>query len=168
MTRPRADGVPPPRCLGVEGGDYPECRPGQPHGRDDDASWRVEDRHSDAEPLPLPPTGWPGVGQTEVTLIAPSSHRTCSTLKRGLQTFRHLHACPGCFRLERSPGGACTRWKSAALSRRTRKPAIAPPAIGINQIRAVPVGALGSGPPRAVFPCLKPDNILVQFRKSAI
>jgi hypothetical protein len=32
-----------------------------------------------------------------------------------------------------------------------RKPAIAPPAIGINQIRAVPVGALGSGPPRAVF-----------------
>src|ERR1700732_5380568 len=58
---------------------------------------------------------------------------------------------PGCFRLERSPGGACTRWKSAALSRRTRKPAIAPPAIGINQIRAVPVGALGSGTPRAVF-----------------
>src|SRR6202035_2421676 len=55
MTRPRADGFPPPRCLGVEGGDYPECRPGQPHGRDDDASWRVEDRHSDAEPLPLPP-----------------------------------------------------------------------------------------------------------------
>src|SRR5215831_17303923 len=47
------------------------------------------------------------------------------TAIRGLQTFRHLHACPGCFRLERSPGGACTRWISAALSRRTRKPAIA-------------------------------------------
>src|SRR5262249_43168153 len=28
------------------------------------------------------------------------------TAIRGLQTFRHLHACPGCFRLERSPGGA--------------------------------------------------------------
>ena len=41
------------------------------------------------------------------------------TAIRGLQTFRHLHACPGCFRLERSPGGACTRWISAALSRRT-------------------------------------------------
>ena len=41
------------------------------------------------------------------------------TVIRGLQTFRRLHACPGCFRLERSPGGACTRWKSAALSRRT-------------------------------------------------
>src|SRR5712691_3853471 len=41
------------------------------------------------------------------------------TAIRGLQTFRRLHACPGCFRLERSPGGACTRWKSAALSRRT-------------------------------------------------
>jgi hypothetical protein len=46
------------------------------------------------------------------------------TAIRGLQTFRHLHACPGCFRLERSPGGACTRWKSAALSRRTWKPVI--------------------------------------------
>jgi hypothetical protein len=26
---------------------------------------------------------------------------------------------PDCFRLEHSPGGACTHWKSAALSRRT-------------------------------------------------
>src|ERR1700736_6543023 len=31
------------------------------------------------------------------------------TAIRGLQTFRRLHACPGCFRLERSPGGDCTR-----------------------------------------------------------
>src|SRR5262249_46199491 len=30
------------------------------------------------------------------------------TAIRGLQTFRHLHACPGCFRRERSPGGRCT------------------------------------------------------------
>src|SRR5690242_12328741 len=43
---------------------------------------------------------------------------------RRLQTLRLLHACSGCFRLERSPGGACTRWKSAALSRRTWKAAI--------------------------------------------
>src|SRR5271167_659606 len=41
------------------------------------------------------------------------------TVTRRLQTFRLLHACSGCFRLERSPGGACTRWISAALSRRT-------------------------------------------------
>ena len=41
------------------------------------------------------------------------------TVIRRLQTFRHLHACSGCFRLERLPGGACTRWRSAALSRRT-------------------------------------------------
>src|SRR5215472_902375 len=41
------------------------------------------------------------------------------TAIRGLQTFRHLHACPACFRRERSPGGPCTHWKSAALSRRT-------------------------------------------------
>src|SRR3981189_683240 len=38
---------------------------------------------------------------------------------RRLQTLRLLHACSGRFRLERSPGGACTHWKSAALSRRT-------------------------------------------------
>jgi hypothetical protein len=42
------------------------------------------------------------------------------TVIRRLQTLRHLHACSGRFRLERSPGGACTRWKRAALSRRTR------------------------------------------------
>ena len=41
------------------------------------------------------------------------------TVIRRLQTFRLLHACPGCFRLERSPGGPCTHWKCAALSRRT-------------------------------------------------
>src|SRR5271157_5972169 len=43
------------------------------------------------------------------------------TVIRRLQTFRLLHACPGCFRLERSPGGPCTHWKCAALSRRTRR-----------------------------------------------
>src|SRR6516162_7122210 len=46
------------------------------------------------------------------------------TANRRLQPFRYLHACPGCFRLERSPGGACTRWISAALSRRTPIPVI--------------------------------------------
>jgi hypothetical protein len=35
-----------------------------------------------------------------------------STLTRRLQTFRHLYACSGCFRLERLPGGACARWKA--------------------------------------------------------
>src|SRR5882757_3979890 len=45
------------------------------------------------------------------------------TAIRRLQTLRLLHVCSGRFRLERSPGGACTHWKSAALSRRTRKAA---------------------------------------------
>jgi hypothetical protein len=40
------------------------------------------------------------------------------TVIRRLQTFRLLHACSGCFRQGRSPGGSCTHWKSAALSRR--------------------------------------------------
>jgi hypothetical protein len=35
-----------------------------------------------------------------------------ATVIRRLQTFRHLHACPGCFRLERLPGGAYTHWKA--------------------------------------------------------
>jgi len=33
-------------------------------------------------------------------------------LNRRLQTFRHLHACSGYFRLEHLPGGACTHWKA--------------------------------------------------------
>src|SRR6516162_8229839 len=63
------------------------------------------------------------------------------TVIRRLQTFRRLHACSGCFRLERSPGGPCTHWKNAALSRRTWKPDIRSPAIdwptcAIQQISA--------------------------------
>src|SRR5689334_1517247 len=46
------------------------------------------------------------------------------TAIRRLQTLRLLHVCSGRFRLERSPGGACTHWKSAALSRRTWIPDI--------------------------------------------
>src|SRR5580692_5181831 len=46
------------------------------------------------------------------------------TAIRRLQTLRLLHVCSGRFRLERSPGGACTHWKSAALSRRTWKAGI--------------------------------------------
>ena len=49
------------------------------------------------------------------------------TLNRRLQPFRYLHDCSGCFRLERLPGGTCTHWKSAALSRRTPKADIACP-----------------------------------------
>src|SRR5271165_5825982 len=37
---------------------------------------------------------------------APSPIR--DRLHRRLQPFRHLHDCSGCFRLERSPGGART------------------------------------------------------------
>src|SRR5271169_1346254 len=67
------------------------------------------------------------------------------TAIRGLQTFRLLHAYPGCFRLERSPGGPCTHWKSAALSRRTWTPVLRRDA---RQRR----GSAGSGhrvPPRS-------------------
>src|SRR6058998_3164161 len=39
----------------------------------------------------------------------------------GFQSLCYLHDCSGCFRLEHSPGGAFTHWKSAALSRRTPK-----------------------------------------------
>jgi hypothetical protein len=36
----------------------------------------------------------------------------CDLLHRRLQPFRHLHDCSGCFRLERSPGGALTHWNA--------------------------------------------------------
>jgi Enoyl-CoA hydratase/isomerase len=47
------------------------------------------------------------------------------TAIRGLQTFRRLHACPGCFRRERSPGGPCTHWKTPPCHGARRKPVIA-------------------------------------------
>ncbi len=40
---------------------------------------------------------------------------------RRLQTLRQLHACSGCFRLERMAGGACTRGRSAAFHGAHRK-----------------------------------------------
>ena len=83
------------------------------------------------QPSPIPLSGRPAHRPFRGLL---SVHSRCGlhtravtkfvTAIRGLQTFRRLHACPGCFRLERSPGGACTRWKSAALSRRTWIPVL--------------------------------------------
>ena len=57
-------------------------------------------------------------------------------LYRRLQPFRHLHDCSGCFRLERWPGGTCTHWKSAALSRRTPR-AVIPLALLDTQVPPV-------------------------------
>ena len=37
------------------------------------------------------------------------------TLHRRLQPLRYLHDCSGCFRLERLPGGAYTRWEKRRL-----------------------------------------------------
>src|ERR1700730_13529254 len=56
------------------------------------------------------------------------------TAIRRLQTLRLLHVCSGRFRLERSPGGACTHWKSAALSRRTWKA----PTLSLNGEGSIP------------------------------
>src|SRR3954468_20673730 len=44
------------------------------------------------------------------------------TATRGLQTFRYLHDCSDCFRLERIAGWALHPLESAALSRRTPNP----------------------------------------------
>src|SRR5271167_3812156 len=56
------------------------------------------------------------------------------TAIRRLQTLRLLHVCSGRFRLERSPGGACTHWKSAALSRRTWSAAISAPELSLAPV----------------------------------
>src|SRR6202030_1482543 len=39
-------------------------------------------------------------------------HRIFVPATRRLQTFLLLHACSGCFRLERLPSGPCTNWKA--------------------------------------------------------
>src|SRR5215471_12307119 len=72
------------------------------------------------------------------------------TAIRRLQTLRLLHVCSGRFRLERSPGGACTHWKSAALSRRTWK----------AHIRTGFLGALSDFSGRPALPC---KNLAHQF-----
>jgi hypothetical protein len=69
-------------------------------------------------------TGQIGV-RAEAVKLPPARRMTAMG---GLQTFRHLHACPGCFRPERMPGGSCTHWKRWRLSRRTRE-AVIPRAI---------------------------------------
>ena len=64
----------------------------------------------------------------------------CDPLHRRLQPFRHLHDCSGCFRLERSPGGALTHWK-------------APPCHGARKSRSFPDGVSnGSSRPEADLP----------------
>src|SRR6516164_3376867 len=64
------------------------------------------------------------------------------TAIRRLQTFRRLHACSGCFRRERIAGWALHPLESAALSRRTPKPAIASPRSWLprssGKLRSVP------------------------------
>src|ERR1700758_4372564 len=48
------------------------------------------------------------------------------TAIRRLQTFRLLHACSGCFRLERSPGEPCTHWKAPPCHGARGKPSFVP------------------------------------------
>ncbi len=59
----------------------------------------------------------------------------------GFQSLCYLHDCSGCFRLEHSPGGAFTHWKSAALSRRTPEAVIPKSASPRLDTHAFDVGA---------------------------
>src|SRR5437764_2791748 len=49
---------------------------------------------------------------TRVTACTLARSPYVVTAIRRLQTPRLLHVCSGRFRLERSPGGACTHWKA--------------------------------------------------------
>ena len=84
--------------------------------------------------------------------LAPSP--ICDRLHRRLQPFRHLHDCSGCFRLERSPGGARTHWKSAALSRRTQKAAISRLRVESVNPQKATLRRFGLGPhhPLSIYP----------------
>ena len=78
------------------------------------------------QPSPIPLSGRPAHRPFRGLL---SVHSRCGlhtrtvtkfvTAIRGLQTFRRLHACPGCFRPERFAGRGLHPLESAALSRRT-------------------------------------------------
>src|SRR6201997_5010436 len=78
------------------------------------------------QPSPIPLSGRPAHRPFRGLL---GVHSRCSlhtravtrfvTAIRRLQTFRLLHACSGCFRLERIAGWALHPLESAALSRRT-------------------------------------------------
>jgi hypothetical protein len=75
-----------------------------------------------------PPDHSPGVTRVAARTLARSPIR--DQLHRRLQPFCHLHDCSGCFRLERSPGGACTHWK-------------APPCHGAHVKRTLRIAAVG-------------------------
>jgi hypothetical protein len=64
------------------------------------------------------------------------------TAIRGLQTLRRLHACSGCFRLERIAGWGLHPLESAAFSRRTPKPVV-PNIVFAPWVRALPNVCLG-------------------------
>ena len=42
-------------------------------------------------------------------------HQFVTCISRRLQPFRYLHSCSGSFRLEQSPGGTLTHWKTPPL-----------------------------------------------------
>ena len=86
-------------------------------------------------------------------------HQFVTRLYRRLQPFRRLHDCSGCFRLERWPGGACTRWKSAALPRRT-------PNSDIWEMRSVSVRHAGNGD--FTYPRKAPGVASARFPVSSI
>ena len=122
----------------------------------------VAQNHPSVSAFPGPTAGsactlsFSKLAQRSLTLRPTHSHgHLYATAIRRLQTLRHLHACSGCFRLERVPGGACTRWRSAAFSRRTWRAVIRRPQTGTRarlsavisccDPTAVPAGRMKSG-----------------------
>ena len=88
-----------------------------------DEWYRVAQNHPSVSAFPGPTAvsactlSFSRLAQRSLTLRPTHSrgHLDVAAIRR-LQTLRHLHACSGCFRLERVPGGACTRWRIAAFS----------------------------------------------------
>src|SRR3954454_1998785 len=62
---------------------------------------------------------------TRVTACTLARSPYVVTAIRRLQTPRLLHVCSGRFRLERSPGGACTHWKAPPCHGARGKPTFA-------------------------------------------
>ncbi|VWX50653.1 hypothetical protein NOVOSPHI9U_30061 [Novosphingobium sp. 9U] len=70
---------------------------------------------------------------------------TYVTVIRGLQTFRHLHACPGCFRREQFAGWDLHPLENAAFARRTPTAAVQTALLALQPLPLVHVGSGPSG-----------------------
>jgi len=89
---------------------------------------------------------------------------TYVTVIRGLQTFRHLHACPGCFRREQFAGWDLHPLENAAFARRTP---VADIQADLLARHLLPVVHVSFAPFRSLARAQRPSEYLEEERAAA-